>query len=215
GIPNASGRVLRFEPDSPDSSELLGQQLAENERYSGGVLAPNGWIYGIPSTATRLLRIRPEQNPVEVGQVGDPLGPDADKFSGATLNSSGLVVSLGEASSSVLLFDPGSPSGTQRLGTLSGDAPYFVRSVALGSDGFVYGAPANSPDPIRIDPRFPGEVLTVSELSSGVDKWRGMALAPDGRLFAAPYQSSGVLIITPNADPVPLSITASPFLNYY
>ncbi|MEO1173199.1 MAG: hypothetical protein AAFX94_14290 [Myxococcota bacterium] len=204
-LPDAAGSVLAFNPMDPMSSELLGTSLTG---YDGGVLTPDGTIYGIPSDSERILAVMGERAELE----GPLLGPGADKFSAGVLSPEGDVFAFGKQSRAVLSFAIESPLNPQQRGTLNGDAPYFVRSSALAGDGRLYAAPAGADGVVRFDSRLPGELETFATDTNG---WRGLMLTARGDLFAAPYTADRLLRIQPQSEPVPWASVLSPFFNYY
>ena len=75
-------------------------------KWSGGVLAPNGRIYGIPALAKSVLEIDIEQQQANMyGML--PGGNELDdKFSGGVLAPNGKIYGTPWRSSQVLEFDP-------------------------------------------------------------------------------------------------------------
>ena len=70
---------------------LVGDQLPGNVKWSGGVLAADGNIYGIPHHATQVLRFDPRTQQATL--VGDQLPGDRVKWQGGGLAADGNIYS--------------------------------------------------------------------------------------------------------------------------
>jgi len=80
--------VLEIDP-SNNTTTLFGN-FAGNGRWHGGVLAPNGKIYGIPFNSTKILEIDPSNNSTSL--FGDFTGNN--KWSGGVLAPNGKIYGI-------------------------------------------------------------------------------------------------------------------------
>jgi Alpha-L-arabinofuranosidase B, catalytic len=88
------------------------------------------------------------------------------------------------------------------LSTEPGGAGYYWGGCQ-GGDGKFYFTPYNAQRILVVDPSVENPSARISyidlppSVATGTGKWRGGALANDGRIFCAPYNSASVLIIDP------------------
>ncbi len=83
--------------------------MGGGNKWGGGVLAPNGKLYGIPFDSTSVLIIDPETNTADVATITGLAG--TDKWEGGVLAPNGKIYFMPRESTSVLIIDP--PSATR------------------------------------------------------------------------------------------------------
>jgi hypothetical protein len=76
-------------------------------KWRGGVLGPDGKIYGIPHNATSVLTIDPVTNTVDTTSINGLIG--IDKWRGGVLAPNGKIYALPLDATCVLIIDPFSP----------------------------------------------------------------------------------------------------------
>eukprot|EP00964_Phaeocystis_antarctica_P150462 scaffold117875_cov60-Phaeocystis_antarctica.AAC.1 len=108
-------------------------------KWSGGVLAADGNIYGIPYYATQVLRFDPRTQQATL--VGDEL-PGDGKWHGGVLAADGNIYGTPSNATQVLRFDPRTQQATLVGGELPGDHKWF--GGVLAADGNIYGIPCNA-----------------------------------------------------------------------
>ena len=171
------------------SSSLFGS-LSGPQKWHGGVLAPNGKIYGIPYESTQVLEIDPISKTTTL--FGSLSG--ANKWLGGVLAPNGKIYGIPSDSTQVLEIDPISKT-TATFGSLSSDQSKWLGGV-LAPNGKIYGIPHNSTQVLEIDPVLKTTV-TFGSLSSDQSKWLGGVLAPNGKIYGIPRDSTQVLEIDP------------------
>ena len=125
-----------------DRIQLFGS-LSGTNKWVGGVLAPNGKIYGIPHNSTSVLEIDPTTNTVST--FGSLTG--AGKWEGGVLGPNGKIYGIPRGSTSILEIDP-TTNTTAIFGSLSG-ANKWVGGV-LAPNGKIYGIPFSSTSVLEI-----------------------------------------------------------------
>jgi hypothetical protein len=66
-IPSNATHVLKIYLDGSDKVEEIGPSLSEGQnKWYGGILGADGCIYGMPYTATGVLRINPRNDSVQI-----------------------------------------------------------------------------------------------------------------------------------------------------
>ena len=123
-------------------------------KWYGGVLAPNGKIYGIPYNPSTILKIDPETDTATT--LGSLSG--TSKWIGGVLAPNGKIYGIPYNSSTILKIDPETDTATT-LGSLSGTSKWI--GGVLAPNGKIYGIPANAStvlsllSELPVDPNFP------------------------------------------------------------
>jgi DNA-binding beta-propeller fold protein YncE len=108
-------------------------------KWAGGVLHPNGLIYGIPFNDNRILVIDPNTNTATTwGNLGTP----TLRYHGGVLHPNGRIYGIPYSRQTMLIIDPvaGTVRETGNHGGASGTHAFFVGGV-LGTDGHIYCVP--------------------------------------------------------------------------
>jgi hypothetical protein len=152
--------------DTTESTSLFdgGTDLSGTDKWVGGVLAPNGKIYGIPFYSTTVLCIDPSNNTVST--FGSLTG--SGKWIGGVLAPNGKIYGIPLESTTVLCIDP-SNNTISTFGSLSGSGKWY--GGVLAPNGKIYGIPCNSTTVLCIDPSN-NTISTFGSLS-GTYKWYG------------------------------------------
>ena len=117
--------------------------LSGADKWIGGVLAPNGKIYGIPYDSTSVLVIDPATNTTST--FGSLSG--TDKWTGGVLAPNGKIYGIPRDSTSVLVIDPATNT-ISTFGSLSGDDKWA--GGVLAPNGKIYGIPFDSTSVLSI-----------------------------------------------------------------
>ena len=162
GIIAASRLRASLEP----SINLFGSLSTSQNKWIGGVLAPNGKIYGIPFDSTQVLEIDPIN---QTTNLFGSLSGDQEWFSGV-LAPNGKIYGIPFDSNQVLEIDPVNQT-TNLFGSLSGDRKW--NGGVLAPNGKIYGIPKNStqvleissvnvPDIVGSDANIPASLLNLA-----------------------------------------------------
>jgi hypothetical protein len=179
GSAGDSGFTVTTETDGSGS-------LAGSSKWIGGVLAPNGCIYGIPFNSTSVLKIDPITDTVST--FGSLAG--LAKWVGGVLAPNGCIYGIPHSSTSVLKIDPITDT-VSTFGSLAGSNKWV--GGVLAPNGCIYGIPHSSTSVLKIDP-ITDTVSTFGSLA-GSNKWYGGVLAPNGCIYGIPHSSTSVLKI--------------------
>ena len=193
-VPGSSSHITLFYPDAPEK--------------------PLDVLPVIPETASEaatLIQFPTRMNPPpDVETEFAALAWYQPKFSGAIYNGiDQKVYCVPRHYWRVLVVDPVNYSISD-FGDLSGgsETPWDVQRYwggCQGADGKLYFTPYDADRILVVDPSVENPASRISYInlplgaSAGGGKWRGAALANDGRIFCAPYNSTSVLIIDPAA----------------
>jgi hypothetical protein len=182
-----------FPKNTTDFTTITGLVGATNKWY-GGVLAPNGKIYGIPYASTSVLIIDPDTNTTDTTTITGLTG--INKWLGGILAPNGKIYGIPFRSTSVLIIDP--ETNTADTTTVTGLTGGWAGGV-LHPNGKIYGFPSGNGTVLIFDPET-NTVDTISGIGEGI--WRGGVLAPNGKIYGVPFLGTFVLIIDPETNTV-------------
>ena len=136
--------------------------LGGSYKWIGGVLAPNGMIYGIPRDSTSILEIDP------VSKTATTFGSltGTAKWVSGVLAPNGKIYGIPLNSTSILEIDPVAKTATT-FGSLAGSGKWF--GGVLAPNGKVYGIPSNSTSILEYNLKITPSVLDIlipSDLST-------------------------------------------------
>lgn len=177
-------------PGTSESMKFIGSNLTvDQSKWAGGVLAPNGKIYGVPYNSTSVLEIDPLLDTTST--FGTLTG--VAKWLGGVLAPDGKIYCIPHNATTVLVIDPITKT-TSTFGNLTGTAKWA--GGVLAQNGKIYGFPHDSSTVLEIDP-VTKTVSTFGTLASGGQKWWGGVLGRNGKIFGTLYTSTSEIVIDP------------------
>ena len=118
--------------------------LSGTAKWRGGVLAPNGKIYGIPYDSTTVLEIDPiTKTTTTFGSLAGDF-----KWAGGVLAPNGKIYGIPHGSTTVLEIDPVTKT-TSTFGSLATNGKWF--GGVLAPNGKIYGIPYSATTVLEID----------------------------------------------------------------
>jgi hypothetical protein len=117
--------------------------LSGTYKWSGSVIAPNGYVYGTPRGATTVLKINPQNDAITT--FGSLSG--TEKWIGSVVAPNGYVYGTPRADTTVLKINPQNDAITT-FGSLSGTDKWYGSVVA--PNGYVYGTPRGTTTVLKI-----------------------------------------------------------------
>jgi hypothetical protein len=189
--------------------------------FWGGVLAPNGYIYFMPTAGSSIMKFNPSNETytlISVTSGGNTLGLGASTFRGVVLHQNGVIYTAINTGSNMLTFDTNTDTPrtvTPQVGGANlATTGWFGGST--GPDGKIYFAPYNATYILQVTPTSTTTITcaAISSFSTGGTKYRGMTLAPNGNIYTFPYASStaGKLTFSPSALPSS-DFCCTPYIN--
>jgi hypothetical protein len=222
GIPNGVSSVCLIDPitNTVDTTTVRissGSFISSGgSNWVGGVLAPNGKIYGIPYNSSNVCLIDPVSNTIDTTTVtitsGSSIPFGGLNWQGGVLAPNGKIYGIPRVSSNVCLIDPITntvDTTTVKISSGSSIPPsnFKWRGGVLAQNGKIYGIPENSTSVLYIDPiTNTVDITTVNVVSgsslSGNAKWVGGVLAPNGKIYGIPSSASNFCLIDPITNTV-------------
>jgi hypothetical protein len=208
GIPASYTSVLEINPISRTANTFgnVGTNYTSSfpflKNWAGGVLAPNGKIYGIPSSATTILEIDPVAG---IATTFGSVSSGSDKWVGGVLGYDGMIYGIPYNSTTVLQINPITRTATT-FGSITSGNKWW--NGVIGPNGIIYGSPYtfNSNSILKIIPDSVSP--SVSEINVGtMYASSGAVLGPDGRIYYMPGQSSSSSIFDPRTETLANSIS--------
>ena len=181
---------------SKQIASTLSSLGSDSGKWSGLVLATNGYIYGMPHNSTAILKIDPG---TDTATTFGNIGSGSSDWVGGVLASNGSIYGIPYNSTSILKIDPTTDSYTT-FGDISGSTKWF--GAVMSPDGYIYCIPFSYQSILKINPAT--DTYTTFGNINGSSKWAGGVLAPNGMIYAAPYYRNDVLKIDPSADTISL-----------
>jgi hypothetical protein len=172
---------------------------SDGNKWGGGVLAPNGYIYCAPWENTTILKI----NPVNDTQVGIGSFVGSLKYCGGVLASNGKIYFIPSSAAQVLVLDPSDDTTyTFGTGTFTSSGMAWLGGCLDKTGKYIYCAPWAGSKVLKINT----ETDTVTELGSygGGNKWGGGAMGSNGHLYFSPVDVTTVMKIDTDTDNISL-----------
>lgn len=211
GVPGGSGNVTFFNTQTNTGSAIyVGTTFVTTPfQYAGASLGFDGKIYGIPHSANNILILNTELLTATKAQMGmTNLSADVTaKWLGSVLAPDGKIYGVPYSAADILIIDTVALTATRStMGmnsttnwTLSLSGTFKWAGGALASDGKIYCTPQDATDFLIIDTinlsacrstlGMNGATGTTS--LSGLNKYRGGCLAPNGKIYCPPWNGSG------------------------
>lgn len=186
-VPFAHGSVLVLNT-ADNSTALIPTGESGSSKWTTGVLAPNGKIYCAPSGLAKILVIDTSNDSVYVIDVS------INNCNASVLASDGKVHFISR-DGSVLVLDPADDS----LSSYSIPIHTIV-AAALAPNGRIYSYYSGN-QLLVIDPvGRNGYTVTLDAYHSG--DYGSALLAPDGKIYCPPNNSSKIAVIDPQTETV-------------
>ena len=183
----------------------------EELKWSGGVLAPNGLIYGIPLTMSSVLVLDPVVPTVTGLPISLFAAGDSDKmWWGGVLAPNGKIYGIPYGSRNVLSIDHG--TGTVDATTLAvpdvPEVPEKWFGGVLAPNGKIYGIPHSASSVLVLDPDAEASPVQLSAgamsqadvTAMGGRLWATGVLSTNGLIYAFPHNAPSALVIDPASD---------------
>lgn len=213
-FPSNANSVLKLDPTPGARNHgisTFGGPFHGDWLWHGGNLASDGYVYGIPANATRVLRINPRTSEAEL--VG-PVFPGRQKWYGSLVGANGCIYGIPHTATGVLKITPGTGECTiiNAGNPLPEGGWKWHGCVASEDSQFIYGIPNNSPYVLEIDTSNDQvtllggpEVIESGRHRRPYDhkyKYLGGAVAGDGNVYFFPCDAERVLCLNPRTRQV-------------
>ena len=138
----------------------------QTQKWTGGVLGPDGCIYGIPGNANKILKYDPQSKRATL--VGAYLGDHPYKYAGGVLGSDNCIYCIPYNANRVLRYNIVDETTTLVGGSFPGTRKWSG-GVAC-ANGTIIGIPFNHPRILKIDPKPKIDFIALAEESMVVTR---------------------------------------------
>jgi hypothetical protein len=195
---------VSFPQNTIDSTSL--PVAATTNKWSGGVLAKNGKIYGVPNAYSTVL-IYDSYTGAGGGIIDTTSLPvSGSGWVGGVLAPNGKIYCAPYSATAVLIIDPlNKTADTTTLPITDTNATKWYGNC-LAPNGKIYCIPYSASSVLIIDPE--NSTLNTSTISGlrGTNKWRGGVMAPNGNIYCPPADSTILLIINTSTNTLITSV---------
>jgi hypothetical protein len=172
--------------------------------YFGGVLAPNGKIYGFPGNNKNVLVIDPETGSANTTEVILTVDSSLNGiYAGGVLAPNGKIYGIPASASNILVIDPetGTANTTEVSLTIGSSLNGTYVGGVLAPNGKIYGIPSSASNVLIIDPvAGTANTTDISGITGSGAKYNGGVLAPNGKIYGIPVNVQNILVIDPETD---------------
>jgi hypothetical protein len=178
------------------------------QKWTGGVLASNGKIYGIPYDTTSVLIFDPITNTIDTTTLSSTSFPSiftgSGRWWGGVLASNGKIYGIPYNSTNILVIDP--YNNTLTTIDISGLVPApvaggWVGGVLAPNGTDIYCAPYNATRILKINTINDTASYVVTAIA-GSTKFAGGVLAPNGFIYFIPRTAANIFYVNTATDAV-------------
>ena len=183
-------------------TSLVGEELHEGHyKWSGSLAAPNGFVYGIPYNARRVVKFNPVDK--SITEIGPDFGNGACKWRrGGAITDSGIIYCPQYFDRGILKIDTNTDTVIVLDVNLLPERGHGLwAACALALDGCIYCMPNNAHRIMKLDPNDNDAMSSVGDdLGDGVYKCVGTVVGIDGSVYGIPHHSNRIIKYHPIND---------------
>jgi len=183
-------KVIKFDPLNTNQPLTEIGPVSSNREI---ILGQDGYIYVLPQTNNRMIKINPDNDSFSF--IGDSF-PGGSYHPASVFANDGNIYLCPYNANRIMQFHV--ESGTYNLvGPDLGSVARKWYGFVAGRDGHLYGMPAFSNDVLLFDPfSRTCDLFPLDSTMTGDDKWWGGILANNGSIYAIPFRATRVLEIS-------------------
>ena len=165
--------------------------------WAGGTLAPNGYIYFAPASATRIAKLNPADDTVTL--VGPVLTTANNKYVCGVLAPNGSIYFLPGRVGNILKLNPTTDTVTDITASFGNGA---FNGAIVSPQGNIYGVPQSFLSVmLKLDTSTDTiSTIPIPSVNVSTNRWCGATVAADGKIYMMPNSCNAVLEIDPATD---------------
>jgi hypothetical protein len=174
----------------------IGDEIQGGERWSEFVDGEDGFFYGIPSSARRVVKFNPLDKSLK--EIGPDLGEDGAKWECGVLANTGSIYCAPFSADHILKINTN--DGTvETLDDVelpeTGDGLWM--SGALAPDNYIYYMPFNARHIMRLNPDNDSLYSVGDDLGGGWYKYSGTVVGNDDFVYGIPSNATRIIKFDP------------------
>ena len=196
-------------------STLVGEELEGRTKWSRIFAAPNGYLYGIPRIARRVVKFNPVDK--SMTHIRPDFGNGVQWHRGA-MTASGVIYcpsAMMNSNRGILKIDTNTDTSIELNANLLPESNLLLEepeegmcegmwgSCAVALDGCIYFMPATARGIMKLDPNIGDAISSVGDdLGNGLGycRYMGTVVGIDGCVYGMPYYSKRILKYDPIND---------------
>jgi hypothetical protein len=196
---NQKNSIGMFEPQNRATIQFIGPPTTPVSRFAGGVLAPDGYIYGVTnanvSTQTRLFRYPTFGTPPTTYELISIPGITTQTYSGIILGPNGKLYIIPLFASLLMIYD----LNTYTFTSVSvGAGTNKWAGGVIASNGKIYCAPFSSSSVLIINTSNDTiDVASITGVNSTGNGYYGAILSKEGFVYIVPHFEDRLIKINP------------------
>ena len=172
--------------------------------WASGALASDNFIYYMPRTARRIMRLNPDND--SLSSVGDDLEGGEFKYLGTVVGNDDCVYGIPYNAKRIIKFDPTNPDTTCTVGEES-EEQFKYHNGVLASDGYIYAVKESGKVLLQIDsPRSRYTTTWIGDrinVGNGRAGWGDPIVGIDKCIYWPPSYANRVLKFDPETQQLP------------
>jgi hypothetical protein len=180
----------------PSLTTLIGDEIEGDDKWSAFVDGKNGFFYGIPSNARRVVQFDPLNK--SFTEIGPDLGEGRNKWLCGVLANTGSIYSVPSSTDHILKINTN--DGTVEIldnVELPETGEYLWYSGALAQDNNIYYMPASARHIMRLNPDNDTLSSVGDDLGGGSYKYWGTVVGNDDFVYGIPSGARRIVKFDP------------------
>ena len=180
-------------------STLVGDELGGVDKYRGTVTAPNGFLYGIPSCASRVAKFNPIDK--SITYIGPDFGGRWKWLRGAKTDSGIIYCPPYFYGRGILKIDTNTDTVTELdVNLLPEPGDEMWESCAVALDGCVYFMPKMAVRIMKLDPNNNDTMVSVGDdlgVGDSINVYISTVVGIDGCVYGIPSDFNHIVKYNP------------------
>jgi hypothetical protein len=176
----------------PFLTALIGDEIQGNNKWSDFVDGGDGFLYGIPFDARRVVKFNPLDK--SLTEIGPDLGDGEMKWMCGVRANTGSIYCAPYGAEHILKID--TIQGTVETlddVRLPERGEWLWMSGALAPDNSIYYMPATARGIMRLNPDNDSLSSVGDDLGEGWDKYKGTVVGNDDNVYGIPYYATRII----------------------
>jgi hypothetical protein len=184
----------------------IGDEIQGKYKFSAFVDGGDGFFYGIPSDARRVVKFNPLDK--SLTEIGPDFGRGGFKWMCGVRANNSCIYCAPYSDEHILKIDPiqGTVETLDNVEMPETSGDYLWASGALASDNFIYYMPYNAHRIMRLNPDNDSLSSVGDDLGQGEGKYWGTVVGKDDRVYGIPYIATCIIKFDPTSPDITYTV---------